>query len=742
MSQPISHTLPTGSVTFLFTDIEGSTRLVEKLGGGYGAVLDAHNEILRSAIRDHGGTVVSTEGDSFFAVFADGSDAVGAAVAAQTGLAAHAWPDGVDVVVRMGIHSGEGTLGGDNYTGIDVHRAARIAAAGHGGQVVLSGETGEAVIDALPDGVQVRPLGIHRLRDLASPIELSDLRISGLPDEFPALRTVTTIGERVPMPLSSFVGREHDVAAIAQQLDTSRLVTLTGPGGIGKSRLALEVADRISSRFDAVFFVPLAPISDAGLVASTILRALDDPPSTEESEVRLATLLGNKRWLLILDNFEHVTDAAALVAKLLADSRGVAFLVTSRVPLGIAGESEYVVGPLATDTRPDSSHDTEAVTLFVDRALAVRPDLVLDDEAMGAIAEITDALDGIPLAIELAAARVRVIPPAALKQRMGSLLDLSSSTSAALEPRLQTLRDAIGWSYDLLTPSQQQLLEDVSVFRGGATLDAIEAVAGAGRSYWDWLADLDALVSHSLVFRIENPNTSRFGVYEVIREFASERLSQGERSQIVLARHFSWFSDLAERAAGALVTADQGLWLDTLDDDRGNLLAALRWSMASGDAAGAGAMAFFLWRFWHMRGPIREGAELVDEVLAMEALDAGDRIAVLDAAGGLAWWSGDMPGARTAYGEAVQLARTHGSDDELANALYNHGLALAFGEIPDDGLVLLNESLAIGERTGNGLIIASSLWGMASVHQVDHDFNESMGQLTTALALFREAGDE
>lgn len=742
MSQSISHDLPTGSVTFLFTDIEGSTRLVERLGGGYGAVLDVHNEILRSAIQDHNGTVVSTEGDSFFAVFTSASDAVAGAVSAQIGLREHEWPDGADVVVRMGVHTGEGTLGGDNYTGIDVHRAARIASAGHGGQVVLSRDTGTAVADALPDGVEQRDLGIHRLKDLASPIELSDLVISGLPDDFPALRTLMAVGKRVPVPLSSFVGREHDVVTISELLDSSRLVTLIGPGGIGKSRLALEVANTIAQRFDAVFFVPLAPIADAGLVASTILRTLGDPPSSEDSETRLATVLADKRWLLVLDNFEHVTPAAALVSTLLANGRDVSFLVTSRVPLRIAGEREYVVGPLQTEASSGDPQDAEAVNLFIDRALAVRPDLVLDDGALAAIVEITDAVDGIPLAIELAAARVRVLPPTALIQRMGSLLDLSSSGSSALEPRLQTLRNAIRWSYDLLTPSQQQLLEDVSVFRGGATLDAIEAVAGTGRGYWEWLADLEALVSHSLLTRVDNTQTSRFGVYEVIREFASERLVAEERSEDVAERHLAWCLDLAERAAGALVTADQGMWLDTLDDDRGNLLIALLRAMERGDAPSTAAMVFSLWRFWHMRGPIREGAELVDKVLAMEHLGSIDRIAVLEAAGGLAWWGGDMPAARTAYGEAVQLSRIHGSEAELANALFNHGLALAFGEIPDDGLALLNESRAIGERTGNGLIIARSIWGIASIRQFDHDFEESIHQLTTALALFREAGDE
>ena len=260
-------------MTFLFTDIEGSTRLVEKLGDGYGAVLDVHNEILRSAIAENGGIAVSTEGDSFFAVFTNAEDAVAAAIDGQMRLHRHAWPDEVSVAVRMGLHTGAGTLGGDNYTGIDVHRAARIAAAGHGGQVILSRETADAVSGLLPDGVTVRDLGVHRLRDLASPIELKDLAISGLASDFPAPRTLMALGKHLPTPLSSFVGRNEDVEAVRGRLETYRLVTLTGPGGVGKSRLALAVAEGLDDRFDAVFFVPLAPVADAGLVASTILRA-------------------------------------------------------------------------------------------------------------------------------------------------------------------------------------------------------------------------------------------------------------------------------------------------------------------------------------------------------------------------------------------------------------------------------------------------------------------------------------
>lgn len=738
-------TLPTGTVTFLFTDIEGSTKLVQDFGDSVGALFEAHAAIVRAAIADHGGIEVNTEGDAFFCVFTSAADAVAAAVEIQRRLHDHDWPSGGTVRIRIGLHTGVGTVGGDDYFGIDVHRASRIADTGHGGQIVISEATRGAVVgNDLPSGVAVRDLGMHRMKDLTSPEHLSDLVVDGLPDDFPRLRSLRMMGTQLPTPLSSFIGRDADVETVVELLEQQRMVTLVGPGGIGKSRLSLRVAEAVADRFDAVFFVSLASVGDPNLVAATILRALGDPPSGQDSTVRLHDLLAHKRWLLVLDNFEHVVDAAGLVASALAAAPEVTVLATSQIPLRIAGEHEYSVLPLslATDAVSGDPLDSEAVQLFIDRATAVRPDLELTDETVEAIVEITAALDGIPLAIELAAARVRVLPPVALRHRMGSFLDLLSSGSREVDPRQQTLRGAIGWSYDLLTESQQRLLEDFSVFRGGATLDAIEAACGLEREYWEWLEGLEALVSHSLVTRVENESSSRFVLYEMVRAFAAEKLVERGTSDAVAEQHFEWFLDVARRASAGLMTADQGTWLTTLDDERDNLLAALEWAMDRGDAHRSAQMVFALWRFWHMRGPIPEGADRVEKILTMETLESPDRMLALEAAGGLAWWSGDLDTARARYGESVEVARSVGDEWELANALYNSGLALGFGDASGRGRDALEEALAIGERLDDDLIRARCYWGLSSIHQIDDEFERSIDQLRIALALFKSEGDE
>ena len=429
--------LPVGTVTFLFTDIEGSTRLVQELGDRFRPTLATHHSILRRAIAAHAGAEVSTEGDAFFAVFPSPIGAMSAAVEAQRELAATPWPDGSSVLVRMGLHTGEGELGGDNYIGVDVHRAARIAAAGHGGQVLLSESTRALVASAVPPDVQLRDLGQHRLKDLPSAEQIYQLVVAGLPAEFPALRTLDSSLTNLVEAETPLIGRERELAELIGLLAAARLVTVTGPGGIGKTRLALALGGQTVGQFsDGVVLVPLETFTERSVVAVAIGQAVGARPAAErDPEDALLDQVATRQLLLILDNFEQLS-VAPLVARLLAAAARLRIVITSRVPLHLSGEQEYPVAPLAV---PDPGADggleallrIEAVALFVERARRVRPDFQLTDENAGAVAAICRRLDGLPLAIELAAARVKVLAPAIMLDRLEQAVAPSSAASRA-----------------------------------------------------------------------------------------------------------------------------------------------------------------------------------------------------------------------------------------------------------------------------------------------------------------------
>ncbi|MGI9667508.1 MAG: ATP-binding protein, partial [Acidimicrobiia bacterium] len=432
--------------------------------------------------------------------------------------------------------------------------------------------------------------------------------------------------------------------------------------------------------------------------------------------------------------------AAPLVADILKRAPDVSLLVTSRTPLRVAGEREFEVPPLSLPDAGISPLESEAVHLFIERAREVRPDLSDDVETMEAISDIVIALDGLPLAIELAAARVRVLPPTALRERLGDVLNLLTSGSRDVDERQRTLRGAIEWSYNLLSPSQQSLLEDFSVFRGGATLDTIEATCGLDREYWEWLDDLEALVGHSLVKRIDTGTESRFIVLELIREFGAERLAASGRASVIESNHLAWFVDLAEHAAKGLLGADQRAWLQALEGERGNIQHALMHAMKIGDAESASRLVFALWRFWHMRGPIAEGGVQADKVLAMEQLSDSQRLAALEARGGLAWWAGDMDAASAHYNEALILARQIGTSHDIVNALYNAGLAMDYAA-RGTGTPLLLEALDLAEASHDVLGIARVRWALANAHQVEQDFPKAHDQLEKAHAAFIQTDD-
>jgi predicted ATPase/class 3 adenylate cyclase len=545
-----SSPLPEGTITFLFTDIEGSTRLLQRLRDAYAVALGEHQALLRAAFAAHAGAEVDTQGDAFFVAFTTAPAAVAAAVEATHSLAAHpSWPQGQAVRVRMGLHTGTPQLVGDHYVGLDVHRAARIAAAGHGGQILLSETTRHLVECDLPAGVTLRDLGAHRLKDLQQPERLTQLVLPDLPADFPPLKTLDTHQHNLAIQPTPLLGRAQELATMTAQLERedARLVTLTGSAGIGKTRLAMQVAAELVDVFaDGVWFVRLSRLVDASLVLPTIAQTLG---LTEQGSQPLAALLrahlAEKRLLLVLDNFEQVVGAALEVATLLETSPGLRVLVTSRVPLRLRGEREYPLPPLPLPKQehlpPEALSQYAAVALFIERARGAKPDFVVTAANAPAIAQICAQLDGLPLALELAAARVKVLPPEALLSRLSRSLHVLSGGARDLEERQQTMRAAIAWSEALLAPEEQVLFRWLAVFVGGSTLEAAEAICapqaeGGAPLGLDLLEGLSTLVDHSLVQQREEGSEPRFGMLHVIREYALEQLeTSGEAEALRLA---------------------------------------------------------------------------------------------------------------------------------------------------------------------------------------------------------------
>ncbi|MGH9053141.1 MAG: tetratricopeptide repeat protein [Acidimicrobiia bacterium] len=738
-------TLPTGTVTFLFTDIEGSTKLLQQLGERYETLLEDHCRILRRAIAAGDGVEVSTEGDAFFAVFPSAPQALAAVVAAQRELNAHDWPDGSRVLVRMGLHTGEGILGGDNYLGLDVHRAARIASAGHGGQVLVSAATRALVEGSLAPGVGLRDLGAHRLKDLARPEQLSQLTVEGLPGDFPQLRTLEVSPNNLPVQRTSFVAREREVTEAAKLLEGTRLLTLTGPGGTGKTRLSLQVAAEGVERFpDGVYFVPLASLTDPDLVPSAILTQLELHQASGPPLDALSAYLADKRMLLVLDNFEQILPAAVQVAGLLDRAQDLKVLVTSRAPLRIYGEQEFPVPPLGVpDPRRllplETLAEHGAVALFVERARAAQPAFSLTEENAPAVAEISARLDGLPLAIELAAARVKLLPPQTMVSRMEQRLGLLAGGSRDLPTRQQTLRDAIAWSYDLLDEPGKRLLHRMAVFVGGAALDQAELVCGPPEELGaDVLDGLGLLVDQSLL-RQEAEGEPRFLILETIREFALERLEEAGEASAIQERHAGAFLALAEEAEPHLTHREQATWLDRLELDHDNLRAALAWAAREHDAEFALRLAGAVWRFWQIRGHIHEARQRFDAILAMPGDHPQARAKALEGAGGLAYWQNDMDAALGFYQECLDIWRELGDQPGVAYALYNLSFPSGMRADPDyqRAQELLDEALEIVRRLGDRLGIGKVLWGMGVLANWPEDWDQARALGLESLEHFR-----
>ena len=741
--------LPTGTVTFLFTDIEGSTKLLQSLGPDYPDLLTEHHRLLRGAVEGAGGVPVGSEGDSLFAAFDSPTAAVAAAVLAQRALAAARWPQDSSVRVRMGLHTGEGVVRDRTYIGIDVHRAARIAAAGHGGQILISEATRGLVEQSLPPGVELRDLGRHRLKDLAQPEHIYETVVAGLASEFPALRSLDAAPNNLPTQLTSFVGRGREVAEARRLLATTRLLTLTGPGGTGKTRLSLQLAADSTSDFaDGVFFVPLSPIEDSGLVAPAILVALGLRESPQQSPTeRLMEYLRDRHLLLVMDNFEQVLPAAGLVGDLLKAGPGLSVVVTSRATLHLYGEREFAVPPLTlpaagADLDPTSISQYEAVALFIQRAAAVRPDFQITAANAPAVAEICSRLDGLPLAIELAAARVKLLPPQALLARLGQRLEALEAGSRDLPARQRTLHGAIAWSHDLLDVPARRLFARFAIFVDGAGLTAAEAVCSdAGL---DVLEGLAGLVDQSLVRQEEADGEARFTMLSTIREFALERLAENGEVEAISARHAGFFLALAETSAPGLTGPDQKRLLDELARENGNLRAAVNWSIESGSAEIALRFGFALWRFWQMRGMLREGAATVGRILAVPDPEGHPqaRAKALEAAGSIAYWRAEMTQALEYYGASLELCREIGDRAPIANALYNLGFPTLVTKVDvGKSRAAFEEALAMYRELGDQEMMARVLWGLGNAYYFADDNVAARDALLEDVQLLRGMSD-
>jgi predicted ATPase/class 3 adenylate cyclase len=755
--------LPTGTLTMLFTDIEGSTVLVRRLGERYGEALSAHRELMRAAFRSFGGRELSTEGDSFFVVFSSAIAAVGCCVAGQRALAGHDWPDGVTVRVRMGLHSGEPARHEDNYVGLDVHRAARIAAAAHGGQVVLSDATRHLVESRLADDVSLRDLGWHRLKDIEAPERIYQLVVAGLPDRFPSLKSLGA-PSRLPVPMTPLVGRERDLEQVLATLTGAgiRLVTLTGTGGVGKTRLSLAAAAALDQDFpQGVFFIPLAAVRDAEVMWKTIADGLDvaaDGPAADA----VTGYLRDRRALLVLDNLEQLDGAAGVVAGLLAAAPGLVVLATSRRPLHLPGEQELPVPPLPVprEASVEEVSASGAARLFVQQASMSRPGFTLTAANSGDIAAICDRLDGLPLAIELAASRVRLLAPRALLARLGHSIDLAAP-DVGQSSRQQTLRNAIAWSYDLLTPDLAEAFRRAGVFAGGCDLDALAAVAvpGHGPGAQGVAADpLDlaaGLLDVSLITVTDGTDGEpRVGMLETIREYALECLERAGDLDDTRHRHAEHYAGVAERADEQLRSSgpEHLAALDRLEAEHDNLRAALTWSLQTPAAGAAPAdreraaiglrLAQALAYFWYRHGYAAEGRRWLQGAIDLAAEDGGAPLAqVAHWLGVLLQMQSEPQAAVTLLERSLAIWRDLGDRDQQARELNSLGITHHHLDDFDTARSLLEESAAIAREVGSDFRLAAALTNLGQLESDAGNFDRATQVLQEALAIDTKQGD-
>jgi predicted ATPase/class 3 adenylate cyclase len=712
------------TLTFLFTDIERSTALLGRLGDdGYAQVLAGHHALIRSSLAAHDGREVDTQGDAFFAVFSSPRACVAAVLQMQQSINAHPWPAGEQVRVRMGIHCGEAERTATGLVGLEVHRAARMAAAGHGGQVLVSEAAAVLVRDGLPSGAALADLGSHRLKDLGRPERIFQLTAPGLPAGFPPLRSLgnPALPNNLPAQLSAFIGRDREICEVRALVESSRLVTLAGAGGCGKTRLGLQVAaELLDGSGDGVWLAELAPVTGQDAVPAAICEALrlavnPGRPALEA----LLDALALQDVLIVLDNCEHLIGGCATIAEaIVRRCPRVHLLATSREPLGIGGETIYRVPslslPAPAEAGPPAPGSSDAVALFADRARANGVALDVDEQAGPLVVSVCRRLDGMPLAIELAAARLRSMSLAELGERLDQRFRLLTGGARTALQRQQTLAATVGWSYSLLTGAERVLLARLSAFAGSFDLAAAEAVCGSGGlDVLEVAGLLGSLVDKSLVVAEPAGGTLRYRLLETIRLFAAERLAEagGDQAAAVAAAHCAHFLSVAEAAAAHLAGPEQGRWLARLDADQANLRRAA--GHAAGDpdgTAGVLRLGVALFRYWWTQSRLQEAFGLLVPVLRRP--DAGTDPALFTTALVTATYVAsfiDLATARQLAGQAVQVARQLGDDRLLSRALAVLCGVHAFAGEPETGRPFGQESVELARRIGDDVQLAESL---------------------------------
>jgi predicted ATPase/class 3 adenylate cyclase len=749
-------TVLSGTLTFLSTDIQGSTELWERHPGLMPGALVRHDSILRATVEAHRGGVFKTTGDGMYAAFASAPAAVSAALAAQRTLLDEPWPTPQPLRVRMALHSGEAEARGGDYYGPPVNRVARILSAGHGGQILLSQAVERLVAERLPEGASLHDLGSRSLKDLGRPERLFQLAAPGLPAEFPPLLTLDARPHNLPAQVTPLVGREDAVRAVRSLLlrPAVRLVTLTGPGGIGKTRIALQVAADVIDAFkDGVLLVNLAPVQDPTLLASTIAQTLGVVPEGDElAERALTDHLRNREMLLVLDNFEQLVVAAPLVTELLQAAGALKILVTSQAALRLGGEHEVPIAPLQVPPQetsdPDMLYVNEAVTLFVQRARAVVPSFELTDANVAPIASITRQLDGLPLAIELAAARIKLFPPEAMLRRLDRALEFLSSRERDRPDRHRALRSAIGWSYDLLSEPERLVFERTSVFEGGFALESAEAVVGEPDGSLDVLEALASLVDKSLLRQTESAGEEpRFERLRTIRTFARERLESRGETERWRRRHAEHFAELAEamepaRAAGG--DREVRAALEGLERDYPNVRTALLWALDAGDAHLAVRLCQALPALWVRQGLFQEAEVWLGRLLALsESLSPIDRAHVLGFSGRLAQIRGDnSPDVIARFEESLRLYREAGDRKGVARSLMNLGNARSRAGEYGQARALFEESLSLYRALDEPVGMNGALLNLGDAYRAEGDAERAIARFEEACELARQRRNE
>jgi predicted ATPase/class 3 adenylate cyclase len=736
--------LPSGTVTFLFTDIEGSTRLWELSESSMRAALIRHDAILNEVISRFNGAVFKTVGDAFCAAFSTAPEALFAAVEVQLAFAKESWPADAPIRVRMALHTGVADMRNKDYFGPALNRVSRLLNAGFGGQVLLTDVTHSLCLDALPPNASLKTLGNHRFRDLGRVEAVFQLIHPRLPAEFPALRSLASTPNNLPEQLTSFIGREQELRRAKELLSQGRLLTLTGTGGCGKTRLALQIAAQELDSFpDGVWLVELAAISDPSLVvqATSDMFGLRDEPGASVLE----TLLGHlksKSLLILLDNCEHLIDASAQLAEaILTRCPQVTILASSREALGIGGERVFRVPSLSLPDpkeipTPESISAFESVELFVSRARAHVPEFEVTRESAADVASVCRSLDGIPLALELAGARVRAMTVGELSRRLDHRFGLLRSGSRTALPRQQTLRALIDWSYDLLSEVEKTLLDRLSVFSGGWSLDMAEKIcSGSKVEELDVFDTLNSLADKSLIMVEPSGEGTRYRLLETLRQYARDRLEESAQTAVWRNRHFQYFLAMMEEASPHLRGKDQQAWLDRLEAEYDNLRSAFTWSTArSVDPEMGLRVCAAIWRFWYIRGQCTEGRHWCEAALrqAPEGMISAPLAATLNCNGVFASIQGDYEASRVLHEQSLSIRRALGDEMGIAISLNNLGtLAHNQGQYQRAG-ALHEESLAIRRKLGDLRGIAGSLNNLATVA---HEY----GALDQARALFAEA---